>query len=346
MVLAWLAVLLSQPLLAGPDGAELFSRHCVACHGEEGRGGVGVPLALPAFLESVDDRFLTVTIREGRPGRVMPSFRTLSDAQIQAIVSYIRSWTDRPTPTFDPAPIQGDAQRGARLFASHCAGCHGPEGRGGHGTGVTFSRPRDLPIIAPALRNRGFLAAASDRLIRATLVRGREGTPMVPATSLGLDDRDIDDIVAYIRSLESTLHDERRRLQEKHDAEPTVLMEESSYTLEETVENVKQAIVGKNYRVVRVQRLEEGLVPEDQVNPRQVVVYFCNFNQLNQALAIDPRVGLFLPCRITVVEEKGVVRVYSTNPGRMAHFFNNDELKELCEEMSRTYEEILEEATL
>jgi cytochrome c oxidase cbb3-type subunit 3 len=43
---------------------------------------------------------------------------------------------------------------------------------------VTFSRRRDLPFIAPTLNNAGFLATASDDMIRHTLRHGREGTPM------------------------------------------------------------------------------------------------------------------------------------------------------------------------
>ena len=41
---------------------------------------------------------------------------------------------------------------------------------GGKGTGVTFSRKRDLPVIAPALNNVGFLASASDNMIKDTIM--------------------------------------------------------------------------------------------------------------------------------------------------------------------------------
>ena len=164
--------------LAAPDGGVLYASHCSACHGDKGGGGVGVPLSLPSFLESVDDSFLAKTIRHGRPGRVMPAFNKLSDAQIDALVAHIRGWSKKPAPEFSMQPVKGDAAHGRELYASYCAGCHGANGEGGKGTGVTFSRRRDLPIIAPALNNAGFLTAVSDEMIRHTLLYGREGTPM------------------------------------------------------------------------------------------------------------------------------------------------------------------------
>lgn len=54
---------------------------------------------------------------------------------------------------------------------------------------------------------------------------------------------------------------------------------------------------------------------------------------------------MFLPCRITVVEEYGRVQAMSINPKRLSQLFNNDELDDACERMYDTYSLILEEAT-
>jgi cytochrome c oxidase cbb3-type subunit 3 len=56
---------------------KLYAMHCAVCHSDMGSGGVGIPLALPSFLGSVDDIFLRKTIRYDRPGRVMPAFPAL-----------------------------------------------------------------------------------------------------------------------------------------------------------------------------------------------------------------------------------------------------------------------------
>ncbi len=342
ILLLVLALPVCAPAVAAPDGAQLYGRYCAACHGSDGRGGVGVPLALPEFLGVVNDHYLRTTIRTGRPGRVMPAFPHLSDAQVDAIVVHIRGWAPQ-SPERPAQPVVGNADRGAPLYAKHCASCHGANGEGGEGTGVTFSRPRDLPIIAPALRNSGFLRAASDQMIQATLMRGREGTPMGSFLDQGLSEPQINDIVSHIRSFETATHDADDAPSED---EPPILEYESKYSLQETVESVKQAVLGANYNLIRVQYLDQGLVEEGAEDTRYVIVYFCNFPQLNQALAIDPRVGLFLPCRVTVSEQKGNVKVQTINPKTLSRLLNNEKLDQICDDMYETYNAILEEATI
>ena len=324
-----------------PDGKALFLKHCSACHGNEGKGGVGVPLSLPSFINSVSDEYLEQTIRFGRPGRIMPSFPQLSDAEVNAIVRYVRSWTDTPTVKFDPTPVVGDKNRGMTLFLQRCAQCHGEDAKGGKGTGVTFSRKRDLPIIAPALNNSGFLSSASDMMIKNTLIHGREGSPMVSFLKAGLKEKDINDVVAYIRSFQEL------KVATTNDADDdAAIIVESPYSLDETIENLKQAIENENFKLIRTDYLDHGFVEEGKGNKKQVVLHFCNFNFLFEALSIDPRVGLFLPCRVTVVEHEGLVQMMTINPMRLSKLFNNDGLNEACKAMTKMYEDILEEASL
>jgi len=333
-------ILASSLSFAKPNGEQLYTNNCSACHGANGHGGVGVPLALPDFQYGVTNNYLKKTIRLGRPDRIMPAFTEFSDAEVDAIVKYIRKWAPGKPFRYSNKKIKGDHKHGKQLYLKNCASCHGAKGEGGKGTGVTFSRPRDLPIIAPALNNSGFLSAAADNMIKTVLMNGREGTPMLSFLKQGLSEQDINDVVSYIRSFEN----KQRKNKTKKEIS-RLISYESPQSLSDTVEIIKRAIVGKNFKIIRVQYLNQGLVKKGSENKKQVMIYFCNFNFLNKALAIDPRVGLFLPCRITAIEENGKVTVMSSNPLYMSRFFNNEELHKLCQEMHDVYIDIVEEST-
>lgn len=335
----------SLNVYSAPHGDELYARHCSSCHGNDGNGGVGVPIALPAFINSVSNEYLKKTIRHGRPGRIMPAFVSLSDAQVNAVVKHVRGWADKPVLAENTATIKGNRKHGKELFNKYCTQCHGKDGSGGKGTGVTFSRKRDLPIIAPALNNSGFLASASDTMIRNTITFGREGTPMMPMSKAGLSKKDINDVVSYIRSFEKSAAELKQTLNESDSDSPVITMD-SPYSLDETIENLKQAITDQNFTLIRTDYLEHGLVEAGKENKKQVVLHFCNFGFLFQALSIDPRVGMFLPCRVTVIEKDGKVQISTINPKRLSKLFNNHELDEYCDEMYEAYSALLEDATL
>ncbi len=345
------SLLLSGTAVAGQtDGLEkgelLFQKECAVCHGSEGAGGVGVPLNLQDFLRTTSDAYLSRTIKLGRPGRIMPSFGKLSDEQIQNIIHYIRSWQPEiKAPEYSQQFIAGDVKKGETIYNSICVNCHREKGIGGKGTGVTFSRPRDAEIIAPAIGNPSFLAAVSDQMLKRIIMTGRETTPMMSAKSMGLKEADVDNVVTYLRSL-ADAQSTAAQQEEEHHRDDAVLMYESSYTIEETIENMKRAAIGYNFRYIREQTLDQGFVDKEKENNEQYLIYFCNFNFLNQALSVDPRIGMFLPFRATILKKGDTVMVMTVNPDYLCSLFNNDELKQGCEFMSEKYEAMLEESTL
>ena len=118
-LLLLLLLFVSAVANAAPDGEVLYQKHCSVCHGDDGKGGVGVPLSLSSFIDAVTDDYLKITIRVGRPGRIMPSFPTLSDAQVNAIVAFMRAWSNVPAVTHNPEPIIGEASHGKASFVEH-----------------------------------------------------------------------------------------------------------------------------------------------------------------------------------------------------------------------------------
>jgi cytochrome c oxidase cbb3-type subunit 3 len=121
---------------------------------------------------------------------------------------------------------------------------------------------------------------------------------------------------------------------------------ESSYSLKETIENLEGAIVSQNFILIRTDTLEHGLIAEGEEDSKEIILHFCNFSFLYEALKVDPRVGMFLPCRVTVTERDGKVMVTTINPLYLSRLFNNSELDEYCRQMYDVYSAILEDATL
>mgnify|MGYP003574711438 FL=1 len=187
---------------AGPDGRALYVEHCGACHQTRGQGGIGLPLA-KAKLVDVSDAYLRETIRVGRPGRVMPAFQRLSDAQVDAIVAFLREGSGTIGMDEDSATIVGDVTNGRALYTEHCVRCHAEDGSGeGKGTGVTLSRERSFLVMPASISNPGFLASATDQMIQRSITVGRKESGM-PAFGRGrLSDAQIRDLVAYVRAFE------------------------------------------------------------------------------------------------------------------------------------------------
>ena len=69
-------------------GRALFEEHCSGCHGEHGRGGLGLPLNLQSFLIIADTGYLIRSMRYGRPIRKMPAFdKDLTPKQMRAMIT-------------------------------------------------------------------------------------------------------------------------------------------------------------------------------------------------------------------------------------------------------------------
>lgn len=190
------------------QGRQLFADNCAGCHGETGLGDLGLPLNLQSFLVIADTGYLLRSMKYGRPMRDMPSFEdVLTPDERKTIALYIKSWQYKPSLELPKSPVNGNASEGAMLFGGLCGGCHGLNGEGGPKAGGGHVIGAVSGIGGPALADPGFLKSASDGYIKATLMYGRVGTPMGAYLKgrqgfVELRESEIDDIVAYLRSLE------------------------------------------------------------------------------------------------------------------------------------------------
>lgn len=99
------SALAQTPDAAPLSGKDQFEATCSACHQVT---GLGIPGAFPALAGNVfvqgDERAVVSTVLNGRGG--MPTFKAdLSDAQIAAILTYVRSaWGNKAAPV-TPATV-------------------------------------------------------------------------------------------------------------------------------------------------------------------------------------------------------------------------------------------------
>ncbi|MBI5201341.1 MAG: c-type cytochrome, partial [Elusimicrobia bacterium] len=181
-------------------GRLVFEKGCLSCHGPEGRGGAGGQIGNPLFLDAASDEFLWRTIAHGKEGSGMRGFlegqaagalMSLTSSDIDHVVAYLRSLAARPRVD----PLQRDfpgasEEAGKEVYLSKggCSKCHGENGEGSSG---------------PSLNSPGFLAAASNGYLAATVIMGRDGTEMRSFTRSGnvhLSAKDVIDVVSYIRA--------------------------------------------------------------------------------------------------------------------------------------------------
>ncbi|MGH9609389.1 MAG: c-type cytochrome [Bryobacteraceae bacterium] len=122
----------SQALLR--TGWGLFNQHCAFCHGRDARGGdTGPDLTSSSVVaKDVGGDKIGVVVRNGRPGKGMPSFN-FSNEQIAALAAFIHYQKDHAGGRRGVLPSDlegGDAAAGKTYFygAGTCSTCHSPTG--------------------------------------------------------------------------------------------------------------------------------------------------------------------------------------------------------------------------
>lgn len=117
-------------------------------------------------------------------------------------------------------------------------------------------------------------------------------------------------------------------------------------TMDQATESVIRSIGSHNYSFVRQQAIDSRLVPQAWEAKSVRIVYFCNFDAMSQALALDTRASEFLPCRITLIETRDGVELMAVNPAWVSLRMGNYRLHEHCLKLKEDYLAIMNEAAL
>jgi rhodanese-related sulfurtransferase/mono/diheme cytochrome c family protein len=183
---------------AAPSGGlpvkTMYLTYCALCHGAEGKGYAAdhaPSLVAATFLESATDDYLRKSIVFGRQGTAMAGYGKaiggpLDDDAVIKLVAFLRAQGGGVAAKPLTAAGPGDVAHGAQVYAANCQKCHGDAATRGE---------------AVHLANPQFLQLATDAFIRHAIVNGRDTTPMV-AWKDKLADKDITDVVAFVRDFE------------------------------------------------------------------------------------------------------------------------------------------------
>lgn len=164
-------------------GQRLFANNCAVCHGSAGRGSLGFPnLTDDDWLYGGSAEKIKETLLLGRNGQ-MPA-KGLNPAMtkndIADMTQYLLSFSGRNED-------QAAADRGAAMFQTACAACHGADAKGMQAVG------------APNLTDDIWLYGSTASKITHTLTYGRAG--VMPAQKEALGEEKVHLLAAYVMSL-------------------------------------------------------------------------------------------------------------------------------------------------
>jgi len=199
------------------DGAALYDRYCLPCHGSKGDGkGPGAPWLYPPPRDFTKGEYrwrtttsgspptradLVAAIRKGVAGTSMHAFAILDDTQIDALIGVLKGFAPRkfrkhPEPaklTNEPVVDEAMLARGKQVYVDiGCDKCHGMTGVG-DGPSVAEQKPPPYDLTTLPMRRPG---GASLEAVYISLVTGLDGTPM-PSYTTAAPDADLWAVAAF-----------------------------------------------------------------------------------------------------------------------------------------------------
>ena len=127
---------------------------------------------------------------------VVRSTRFLSDADLAAMAAYLRDLprASGPVHAATPATPSATSERGAKLYSTHCAACHGDQGEGVAGAYPALAGNRAVAITPPA--------NLVHVVLRGGFLPSTPGNPRpfgMPPFATVLSDQDVAELLSYLR---------------------------------------------------------------------------------------------------------------------------------------------------
>ena len=117
---------------------------------------------------------------------------------------------------------------------------------------------------------------------------------------------------------------------------------ETTYSFEQAVDKVTEELKKEGFGVLTSIDVKDTLKKKINVDfKKYTILGACNPPLAHQALQVEEKLGLLLPCNIVVYEkeEKTVISVF--DPNIMAHLIDNPEMKPVAEEVKKKLQKVL-----
>ncbi len=152
-------------------GESLFAANCSRCHGPEGQGTPRAPaLNVKGFLTETSDLAIQQIITQGVPGTSMSSWGDrMTDAEIQAVVGFIRQWEATAPEVATPVRGGGGGPPWLRQSGQASPALESRAHQGGPGGGPPWAQEQPQPSWWEALDWRGVTLIVGGFLVGLTL---------------------------------------------------------------------------------------------------------------------------------------------------------------------------------
>ena len=123
-------------------------------------------------------------------------------------------------------------------------------------------------------------------------------------------------------------------------------VKEARGTVAEVTERVQTATKARGFGVLAVLDLKAKMVEKGvDFGPECRILEVCNPKQAKAVLTADMSVSTALPCRISVYEESGKVKVATLKPTAVLELFGQAKLKPVAQEVEKVILAIIDDAT-
>ena len=120
---------------------------------------------------------------------------------------------------------------------------------------------------------------------------------------------------------------------------------ETNKSVDEVCNKIQEAAVQNKFGVIAVIDLKEKMAAKGvQFGPQCRIIEICNPMQAKKVLEKNMTISSALPCRISVYQEAGKVKIITLRPTVLFNLFGNPELEPVAKDVEDTLLRIIDAA--